>query len=90
MRCSKRRWAWPPTAWEQRFSKRVLTALLMAPDYIRALKDVGAHLVVRFKSYRLVKVHLGSGQTLEVVVPYFVTAPQEVGAVLGVKGAISA
>ena len=54
--------------------KAALSALLMAPEFIQALKDLGARLGMRLKGYRSVKVHLGSGQSVEVVAPYFVKA----------------
>ena len=54
--------------------KAALSALLMAPDFIQALKDFGGRLGMRLKGYRSVKVHLGSGQSVEVVAPYFVKA----------------
>jgi hypothetical protein len=54
--------------------KMALSALLFAPDAIRALKDLGARLGMRLKGYRSVKVHLGSGQSAEVVAAYFVKA----------------
>jgi hypothetical protein len=53
--------------------KAALSALLMAPDFIQALKDFGGRLGMRLKGYRSVKVHLG-GQSVEVVAPYFVKA----------------
>jgi hypothetical protein len=54
--------------------KAALSALLMAPEFIQALKDLGARMGMRLKGYRSVKVHLGSGQSVEVVAPYFVKA----------------
>ncbi|MGC1952432.1 MAG: hypothetical protein WA970_07655 [Gammaproteobacteria bacterium] len=54
--------------------KAALSAQLVAPEFIRALKDLGGRLGMRLKGYRLVKVHLGSGQSVEVVAPYFVKA----------------
>ena len=54
--------------------KAALSAQLVAPEFIEALKGLGARLGMRIKGYRSVKVHLGSGQSLEVVAPYFVKA----------------
>jgi hypothetical protein len=54
--------------------KAALSAQLVAPEFIQALKDLGARLGMRLKGYRAVKVHLGSGQSVEVVAPYFVKA----------------
>jgi hypothetical protein len=54
--------------------KAVLNAQLVAPEFIKALKDLGARLGMQLKGYRSVKVHLASGQAVEVVAPYFVKA----------------
>lgn len=54
--------------------KAALSAQLGAPEFIQALKDLGARMGMRLKGYRSVKVHLGSGQSVEVVAPYFVKA----------------
>lgn len=54
--------------------KAALSAQLMMPDHVRALTDFGGRLGLRLKGYRSVKVHLGSGQSIEVVAPYFVKA----------------
>ena len=54
--------------------KVALSAVLMAPDSIRALKDLGGRLGMRLNGYRSVKVQLATGQSIEVVAPYFVKA----------------
>lgn len=54
--------------------KAPLSALLMAPEFVRALKELGGRLGMRLNGYRSVKVCLGSGQWVEVVAPYFVKA----------------
>ncbi len=54
--------------------KGALSALLMGPEFVRALKALGGRLGMRLNGYRSVKVCLGSGQWVEVVVAYFVKA----------------
>ncbi len=54
--------------------KSALSALLVAPVYVQALKDLGGRLGMRLNGYRSVKVRLGHGQWVEVVAGYFVKA----------------
>ena len=54
--------------------KATLSALLMAPEFVRVLKALGGRLGMRLNGYRSVKVRLGNGQWVEVVTAYFVKA----------------
>jgi hypothetical protein len=54
--------------------KAALSTLLRAPDFIDTLKRLGGRLGMRLKGDRSVKLQLGTGQSVEVLAPYFVKA----------------
>ena len=52
----------------------ILGKLLRESDYLAALRHLGGRLAMRFKEYRLVRVRLANGQSIQVWAPYFLKA----------------